>query len=100
VDPWIGFALAHAEQASLDDLEAVRLQVREQEEQPVFRRREGAVFVDGKLASGAGFAIEAPRRHMGSERSLEGRNEELKLIEHQAGQIQELRGARLYIGKP
>jgi Domain of unknown function (DUF4277) len=69
----IGFALAHAEQTSLNDLEAVRLQVREQEEQPVFRRREGAVFVDGKLAGGAGFPIEAPRRHMGVERSLEGR---------------------------
>jgi len=58
------------------------------------------VFVDGKLAGGAGFPIEAPRCHMGVERRLEGRNEELKLVERQAGQIQELRGARLYIGKP
>jgi hypothetical protein len=32
VDPLIGFALADAEQTSLNDLEAVRLQVREQEE--------------------------------------------------------------------
>jgi hypothetical protein len=100
VDPLIGFALAHAEQTSLNDWQAVRLQVREQEEQPVFRRREGAVFVDGKLAGGAGFPIEAPHRHMGVERSLEGRNEKLKLVGRQAGQIQELCGARLYIGTP
>jgi hypothetical protein len=37
---------------------------------------------------------------MGVEGRLEGRNEELKLVGRQAGQIQELRGARLYIGKP
>jgi len=35
----MGFALAHAEQAPLDHLEAVRFQIREQEEQPIFRRR-------------------------------------------------------------
>jgi hypothetical protein len=96
----MGFALAHAEQASLDDLEAVRLQVREQEEQPVFRRREGAVLIDGKLAGGAGFPIEAPRRHVGLERRLKGRNELLKLVEGQAGEIQKFRCTRLHIGKP
>jgi hypothetical protein len=37
---------------------------------------------------------------VGLERRLEGCNEELKLVERQAGEIQELRGARLYIGKP
>jgi hypothetical protein len=39
VNPLIGFALAHAEQASLDDLERVGFQVDQQEEQPIFRRR-------------------------------------------------------------
>jgi hypothetical protein len=38
MNPLIGFALSHAEQASLDDLEAVRLQVREDEEQAIFWR--------------------------------------------------------------
>ena len=46
VNPLIGFALAHAEQAPLDHLEGVGLQVGENEEQPIFRRRQGAVLVD------------------------------------------------------
>jgi hypothetical protein len=37
---------------------------------------------------------------MGLERRLEGRHQLLKLVEGQAGQIQELRGAGLHIGKP
>jgi len=36
MNPLIGFALSHAEEASLDDLEAVCLQVREDEEQAIF----------------------------------------------------------------
>ena len=35
-----------------------------------------------------------------AERSLEGRHQLLKLLEGQAGQIQELRGTGLHIGKP
>jgi len=99
VDPLIGFALAHAKQASLDHLEAVGLQVREQEEQPIFWRRQGAVLIDAKLAGGPGFPIEAPRRHVGLKRRLKGRDQLLKLVEGQAGEIQELRRARLHIGK-
>ena len=100
MDPLIGFALAHPEQAPLHHLEAVCLQVGEQEEQPVFRRREGAVFVDGKLAGGPRFPIEAPRRHPGLERWLEGRDEELKLVERHARHIQKLRGAGRHISEP
>jgi hypothetical protein len=36
---------------------------------------------------------------MGLKRGLEGRNQLLKLLERQAGQIQELHGARLQIGE-
>jgi hypothetical protein len=36
---------------------------------------------------------------MGLERRLEGRDQLLKLVEGQAGAIQELRGASLQIGK-
>src|SRR5262249_31483367 len=64
VNPLVRFALAHAAQAALHHLEAVGLQVREQEEQPVFGSREGAVLVDAKSAGGPGLPIEAPRRHM------------------------------------
>src|SRR3989442_11525812 len=44
--------------------------------------------------------IEAPRRHPCLERRLKGRDQLLKLVEGQAGEIQELRGARLQVGKP
>jgi hypothetical protein len=45
VHPLVGFALAHAEQASLHDLERIGLQVDQNEEQPIFRRRQGAVLI-------------------------------------------------------
>ena len=41
VDPLIRFALAHAEQASLDHLERVGLQVGQEEEEAIFRCRQG-----------------------------------------------------------
>jgi hypothetical protein len=37
VHPLMRFALAHAKQASLHDLERIRFQVDEDEEQPIFR---------------------------------------------------------------
>jgi hypothetical protein len=91
VDPWMGFALAPAAQAPLDDLAAIRLQGRAQEEQPVFWRRQGAVVVDGKLAGRPGVPIAAPRRPVGLERRLTGWNELVQLVEGQAGAIQKLR---------
>jgi len=100
VNPLIRFALTHAEQASLDDLERVGLQVGEQKEQPICRRRQGAALVDGKLASGPGFPIEAPRGHMRVKRRLKGWDELLKLVESQAREIQELCGAGLQISEP
>jgi hypothetical protein len=80
-------------------LEAVGLQVREQEEQAIVWRGQGAVFVHAKLAGGAGFAIEAPRGHMGLEGGLEGWEQLLKFVERQAGQIQKLGGAILHLSE-
>ena len=100
MDPLIGLALAHPEQAPLHHLEGVGLQVSEEEEQPVFRCRQGTILIDGKLAGGPGFPIEAPRRHMRLERRLKGWDEDLKLLEGQAGEIQKLCGAGLHIGEP
>jgi hypothetical protein len=53
-----------------------------------------------KLAGGPGLPIEAPRRHMRLERCFEGRDQELKLVKGQAGDIQELCGAILHVGEP
>jgi hypothetical protein len=51
------------------------------------------MFVHGTLAGSSGFAIEAPRRHVGLERCLKGWNALVKLVEGQAGEIQKLRRA-------
>src|SRR5467141_5107865 len=66
----------------------------------IFRCRHRAMLVDGTSAGRPGCPIEAPRRHMRLERDLEGRDQDLKLLERQAGKIQKLRRARLHIGKP
>jgi hypothetical protein len=100
MNPLIRFALPHAEQASLDDLERIRFQVGQNKQQPVFGCPQGAVLIDGKSACDARFPIEAPHRHPGLERCLKGRDQLLKLVESQAGEIQELCGARLQIGEP
>jgi hypothetical protein len=98
--PLMRFALPHAEQASLDDLERIRFQVGQNKQEPVFGCPQGAVLIDGKSACGARFPIEAPRRHPGVERCLKGWDEDLKLLDSQAGEIQELCGARPQIGEP
>ena len=96
--PRLRFPLPHAEPTSLHDLEGRSLAGREEEEQPSVRGREGAVLIHAKPASRPGLPIEAPRRHMRLERHLEGGNQERKLLERQAGQIQALRWAGLHVG--
>jgi hypothetical protein len=95
MDPLIGFALDHPEQAPVHHLEGIGFEVGENKQEPIFRRREGAVFVHGKPARGPRLSIHAPRRHPGMERGLERRDELLKLVERQAGEIQELQRAGL-----
>jgi hypothetical protein len=53
-----------------------------------------------KLAGGPRFPIETPHGHGRVERSLEGRDQRLKFLKGQTGQIQELCGAELHIGEP
>ena len=72
-------------------LECVGFEVDQDEQEPVFRCREGAAFVDGKPASSPRFPIHPPGRHPGVERGLERRDQLLKLVERQAGEIEELR---------
>jgi hypothetical protein len=97
VNPLIGFALAHAEQAALDHLEGIGLEVDQNEEQAIFRRRKRTVLVDRESAGGPGFPSEASHGHMCLARGLKGRDEELKLVQGQAGEIQELCGTGLHI---
>ena len=92
VNPLVGFALAHAKYASLHDLEDRGFEVDEDEEQPIFRGREGAVLVHGEPACGPRLPIEAPRGHMRLERRLQRGDQLLKHVERQARQIQEFCG--------
>src|SRR3954447_20129645 len=100
MDPLIGFALAHAEQPSLDHLNRGGLQIREQEQQPILRGCQRAGPIDREPAGGSRFAIEAPCRHMLLERRLEGRDQDLKLLQGQAGEVQKLRRAGLHVSEP
>src|SRR5262249_43076019 len=59
-----------------------------------------SVFVYGKPTSSPGFPIHPPRRHMALERSLEGRDQLLKLVKRQAREIQELHRTGLQLGEP
>src|SRR5262249_19080338 len=99
VDPLVGLALAHAEQAPLHHLEAVGLHISQNKQESILRGRQRAVLVHAKLAGRPRLPIEAPRRHMRVERRLEGREEQLKLVEGPTGEIQELHGTGLQIGE-
>src|SRR5262249_43958742 len=99
VDPLIGFTLAHAKEAALDHLKGVRLHIRENKQQPLLRGWQGTILVHTETAGGPGLPLETPRRHMRLERRLEGRDELLKLVEGQTGEIQEFRGTGLQIGE-
>src|SRR5215813_13924073 len=50
----IGFALTHAEQASLHHLERVSLYIGQNKQKPVLRGWQGAVLIHAKLAGGPG----------------------------------------------
>ncbi len=78
MNPLIGFALDQPKYASLSHLECIGFEVDQDEQEPIFRCREGTVFVDGKPASGPRLPIHPPRRHTGLERGLEGRDQMLR----------------------
>jgi hypothetical protein len=64
----------------LHHLEGIGSEVDQDEEQAIFQRRQGAVLIDGKLADGPGFSIEASHGHVRLERGLEGWDQRLKFL--------------------
>jgi hypothetical protein len=68
----MGLALAHPEQPSLHHLERIRLQVDQDKQQPILRRRQRTVRIGRVPAGGARPPIEAPCGHMRFERGLKG----------------------------
>lgn len=100
MNPLMGLALAHPEEASLGDLQGIGVQVHQDEQQPILRGRQGTVLARGVPAGRARLPIKAPLGHMDLERRLKRRDSRLKLLSRQAGQIQHLCRASLEIGEP
>jgi hypothetical protein len=100
MNPLMGFALPHPEQPSLHDLEGVRLQVDQDEQQPLLGRRQRTVLVRRVPAGGARLSIKAPLGHMCLECRLEREDQMLKLLDGETGQIKHLCRAGLDVGEP
>src|SRR5919109_3668796 len=97
--PLMGLALAHPKQSSWHHLEGVGLQVDQEKQQPICRRWQRTALRGGVPAGGARLPVQAPVGHRGVEHGLKGRDQLLKLLYRQAGQIQHLRGASPAVGQ-
>jgi hypothetical protein len=90
----------HPEQPPVHHSEGMSFQVDQNKRQRIFQRWQRRVLIRRVPAGGARSPIEVPVDHMGLERALKGRDQPLKLGQHETGQIQHLRGAGLEIGEP
>ena len=100
VNPLVSLALAHPEQPPLGHLEGVGLQVDQDKQQPILRRRQGTVHRGRVPTGGARSSIEAPMGYMDLERSVKRRHQLPKLIHGETGPIEHLCGASLEIDEP
>jgi hypothetical protein len=100
MNPLMGVTLAHPAQSPLHDLEGIGLQGDQDTQPSVLRRGQGTVLLSRVLTGRARSSIEAPVGHVGLERGLKGWDQLPKLVPRETGQIQDLRGAGLQIGKP
>ena len=100
MNPLMGFALAHAKQSPLHDLERIGLQVDQDKQQPILGGGQWTVLVGRLSANSTRLPVEAPVGHMGLERGLKGRHQLLKLVHRETGQIEYLCRAGLEIGEP
>jgi len=96
----MGVALDHPEPAPVHYLEGRGFQIDQNEQEPIFWRRQGPVLVHGKPARGPWLPLHAPRHHPGVERRREGRDQLLQLVECQAREIQERYRAGLQLREP
>jgi hypothetical protein len=95
----MGRALAQAEQPPLPDLERRGLQLDQDTQQLILWRRQRTVRVGRVPSGGARLPIKAPAGHLRLERGLKGRDQLLKLLHGETGQVQDRRGAGLEIGE-
>ena len=99
-EPGRRLALAQGAQAPRRHLQGRGVEGDEEEAEPLFGRRQGAVWVHGKWTGGAGGPIAAPRGHRRWERRLKGRAPGLNLLAGQARASQAHRGAGLPVRAP
>jgi hypothetical protein len=96
----MGFALAHAKQSPLHDLERIGLQVDQDTQQPILGRRQWAVLVGGIPTGDARLPVEPPGHHMGLVGGLNGWHQVPKLLQRETGQIEHLGQTGLEISEP
>jgi len=100
VEPLLGFALDHPEQAPVYHWQRGGFEGDQQEDEPIVRGAQGAGLVHGTSPGGPGFPIQPPLRHMGLKSGFKGGDQVLKLVERHARQIEELCRAVLQVGEP
>jgi hypothetical protein len=100
MNPLMGRALTHPEEASLDDLQGIGLQVDQDTPQALRRGWQWTVPVGGGPPGHTRLPIKAPFSQMSLERGRKGRHQRLKLLSGQAGQIAQFGRASLKIGEP
>ena len=91
MNPLRGFGLAHPEQAPMEHLRGILLQIDQDEQQSIFRGRQRTVRV-GRIASRLSAPpMQGPFGHGAQEGRLTGGDQRRKLICGQAGQISQCR---------
>jgi hypothetical protein len=99
MNPLMRFALAHPEQSPLHHLEGIGFQIDQDKQQPILGGRQRTVLVGRVPTSRATLPVKAPVGHMGLERGLKGRDQLLKFVHGETGQIEHLCRAGLQIGE-
>jgi hypothetical protein len=90
MNPLGRLGLAHPEQAPMEDLRGVLLEVDQDEQQPIFRSRQRTVLI-GRVAAGLPLPpMQGPCTHGVSERRLKGGYQGGKLVHGHARQVSHL----------
>ena len=90
MNPLGRFGLAHAEQASMEQMNGMLLEVDQNKQETIFRCREQAVGRGRRASRLAAPSMQRPYGHVVQERGLTGRHQGRKLGHGQARQISSL----------
>jgi hypothetical protein len=100
MNPLRGLGLAHAEQAPMQQLRRILLEVDQHEQQSLFRGRQGTILI-GRIASHLPAPpVQGPVGHVPQEGLLKGGYQRVKLLHGQARQIEHVGRMGGTIGVP